>query len=84
MKLVAYETWPSPRPGDLEWQEKILKYLERRASPEHIIRIKEDIGTVRFRPEEVAASAALKSIPAVFKDCEDAAVSVLRMLAHGA
>lgn len=57
--LIEYTTWPADRPGDREWQEKILTYLEHRAEPEHINHVRSEIGAVRFRPEEVAASVAL-------------------------
>jgi hypothetical protein len=65
LRLVEYDTWVCDRPGDREWQEKIIAKLAGRASQEHIDHLRNEIGAVRFRPEEVAAATTLV-LPATY------------------
>lgn len=67
LPLINYATWVADRPGDREWQEWIIEQLESRgADRQHIEHLRSEIGAVRFRPEEVAAGAALAPPPADF------------------
>lgn len=69
--LARYETWPVERPGDLEWQESIVKMLEsKQIDQEHMNHLRGEIGTVRYRPEEVAACAAVAPPAATFEQVE--------------
>jgi hypothetical protein len=72
LPLVQYASWPVGRPGDAEWQQRILEALRRsgRATPEHIHAVENDVGTVRFRPEEVAGAATVSPLPADFGAAE--------------
>jgi hypothetical protein len=66
--LVRYSKWPVGRLGDNEWQLKIVNVLERRgASPEHVKAMRSEIGTARFRPEEVAGAGTSTVLPASFQ-----------------
>ena len=67
LQLAEYETWPTDRPGDREWQQQIIEKLAGRATPEHIEHLRNELGAVRFRPEEVAAAATLAPPPANFE-----------------
>ncbi len=60
IRLAAYATWPSARPGDDEWQTEVLDQLREdgEADADHLAKVQSDIGSVRFRPEEVFAAAA--------------------------
>jgi hypothetical protein len=68
LSLLAYDAWPSDRAGDLEWRESIIKRLELdgTASKAHLDSLRSDMRAVRYRPEEVAAGAALAPPPADF------------------
>ena len=70
LKLVRYAAWPIGRPGDPEWQRRIVEELRNHtptATLEHVRAIERDIGTtVRFRPEEVAGAATVTPQPAGF------------------
>lgn len=81
LRLANYETWPTGRPGDAEWQGRIIQQLERRADPDHISALRNDIGAVRFRPEEVAGAAMVSPLPANFTQAEEGARLVLAGLA---
>lgn len=83
LRLVNYETWPTGRPGDAEWQEQIIQKLESRADPDHIRALRNDIGTVRFRPEEVAGAAMASPLPVDFDRASEGARLVLARLAPG-
>jgi len=74
--LAEYATWPSDRLEDRQWQEKIIESLKKGASQEHIQHVQDEIGTVRYRPEEVAASAAFVPPAAIFKDAQEVGVKI--------
>jgi hypothetical protein len=60
MPIAEYATWPVNRSGDHEWQEWVVSQLtQHRAPAEHVELVRSEIGLVRFRPEDVAACAAL-------------------------
>jgi hypothetical protein len=67
LQLVAYSGWPKPDEDDVRWQQSILKILKEKerqgkASPEHIAAVEREIGnSVRYRPEQVAGAAAIRS-----------------------
>lgn len=68
IRLVDLETWPQ-RCGDAAWQQRIVEDLaERPSSTQHAELIRQDIGNcVRIRPEEVAAAASERELPASFR-----------------
>jgi hypothetical protein len=82
LPLVRYETWPTGRPGDPKWQEAVVRGLldTPSATPEHIRAVQNDVGTVRYRPEEVAASATIRPSPADFNLAETRGEELLRVL----
>ena len=85
LRLVQYETWPTGRDGDVEWQQQIVALLQQLnppASPEHISAIKQEVGTARFRPEEIAGAATVLPLPASFADASAGAHLVLDKLAE--
>jgi hypothetical protein len=61
--LILVESWPSPRPEDVEWAKYVLAELRRAEPPlsEEDLAVQEAAipKVVRFRPEEVAASFVL-------------------------
>jgi len=78
--LAEYGSWPVDRTGDREWQEKIVDLLQSRAEPEHITHLRNEIGAVRYRPEEVAASTALAPPPVNFIQAEKLGTQILGRL----
>ncbi|QDV24774.1 hypothetical protein Q31a_30960 [Aureliella helgolandensis] len=63
LRLARYTGWPKPDEEDRKWQENILNLLHKSkyVSPEHIKAVEREVGTsVRYRPEQVAAAAALR------------------------
>ena len=81
MKTIGYDildvsNWPTTRPGDAEWQGRILELLEPRA-PEHADAVRRDLPCARFRPEEVTGAAATAGWPHNFVQAEKAAAEVL-------
>lgn len=80
LHLVEYDTWPIGRPGDEQWQRGIVDLLKDQASQDHVEAITADIGTVRYRPEEVAAAAALPNPPNAFSVTESTAMQILELL----
>ncbi|MBI3406915.1 MAG: hypothetical protein HY040_00980 [Planctomycetes bacterium] len=59
IRLLDYSTWKQ-RPDDAIWQQKIMALLERTgADAFHVEALRQTISCFRFRPEEVAAAAAL-------------------------
>ena len=80
LALVDYSGWPTNRDGDSEWQQMIVSRLTGRASPEHIEAITRGIGSVRFRPEEVAGAATVAPIPASFDQAVERGAEILTIL----
>jgi hypothetical protein len=81
LPLVVYESWPTERPGDRPWQEKIVQLLERTgAATEHVAAVRSEIGSVRFRPEEVAGAATCTTLPALFDQASGRAQHILDRL----
>ncbi|MCH7989824.1 MAG: hypothetical protein IID46_11840 [Planctomycetes bacterium] len=86
LRLAHYETWPTDRPGDREWQEWVIGQLESGAQPansEHIEAVKGEVGTVRCRPEDVAGAATVSPLPADFATAEKRAAGILDRLRGG-
>lgn len=83
LRLAKHETWPDERAGDHEWQESIIADLENGtppASPEHIAAIRDEVGSVRIRPEEVAGAATVSELPADFNIAAERADEILQRL----
>jgi hypothetical protein len=81
LPLATYESWPTDRPGDKEWQERILQLLERTGAPaEHVESIRNEVGCVRFRPEEVAGAATVSPLPADYDAASQRGQQILERL----
>jgi len=73
------------RKQDIAWHSSIIKTLEETKSyhdisDEHIMNIRKEIGCVRFRPEEVAASMLNKTIPVSFKFASEVGAKIVEMI----
>ena len=67
LSVADCSSWPINRPGDREWQDHVIAQLaEQNADPQHIEHLRSEIGSVRYRPEEVAAAVALAPPSAAF------------------
>jgi len=63
LQLVKYESWPTKRQEDIQFQSAIAQLLEQHgADSAHVTEVRKEIGTVRFRPDEVAG-AVLETVP---------------------
>lgn len=80
LTLLDTAEWPTDRLGDREWQESIIQKLEQRATPEHIGHLRTEIGSVRYRPEEVAAGAALVPPPAEFETAAELGSAIVERI----
>lgn len=82
--VVRYSTWPTDRLEDRAWQAQIVGLLEKHgADPAHIAGVASDIGSVRFRPEEVAGAASLTPWPVEFQAAAHAGNQILIYLTSG-
>ena len=79
-QLLDYASWEVARPGDSEWQRTVVEQLRERASAEHIELMTNEIGCVRYRPEEVAAAATVAPPPASFSVCSEQGKRILDRL----
>lgn len=79
--LVDYATWPAGRPGDREWQESVVQLLQSRATPEHIAAVTSEVGSVRFRPADVAG-AATQVPPATFEVASSLGARIVELIAE--
>lgn len=74
--VINSTDWPTDRPGDKEWQNRIVEMLERRYQ-EHAAAVRQDLPDVRFRPEEVVGATATKGWPHNFDAADTAGKEVL-------
>jgi len=82
LPLVDTTDWPQ-RPEDKEMHERLIAMLTRTgASSDHIQAVREEIGCVRVRPEEVAGAGMYThtSLPVRFPHVEAAGCVILRTL----
>lgn len=83
LRLADYETWPTDRPGDQEWQSWIVGELENSDPPadaRHIEAVRSEVGLVRYRPEDVAGAATTSPLPANFATANEQGEKILRLL----
>lgn len=80
--LLIEDTWPSSREDDVVWQTGIIaKLQEYHASAEHVEALKHDLGTRRFRPEEVCGATCLApDWPVNFDDASAIAADILAVV----
>ncbi|UPF02350.1 hypothetical protein MXB02_17385 [Pseudomonas mosselii] len=80
--IIDEQSWQS-REGDKDWQELVLGYLSRRAElADHVAEQRKVVGQAyRYRPEEVASSAAIyDEDPIVFEEAVQNGEQLLAML----
>jgi hypothetical protein len=71
---------PVGRDGDEKWQKKIIEILKLYgANEQHIETLRQDIGSVRFHPQEVTA-AATQPPPSDFDTCSPIAERIVEKL----
>lgn len=81
IRLADYNTWPQQRDGDAEWQKFIIEQLEgNNASADHIALIKNEVGAIRYRPEDAAGCAASDRLPCSFTVAGPLSLEILRQL----
>jgi len=81
LSLIRGETWPKDREGDREWQESIVEKLTiHGASREHIEAVRQGVGGIRVRPEEVASASTKSTIPVRFDEISDIVVLLLQAI----
>jgi hypothetical protein len=82
LKLLQYELWPH-RDSDVPWQNYVISELKRTgASQEHIAAVEGQVGAMRIRPEEVAASATFadEERPVAFEATDGRAKQIVAIL----
>ena len=81
LPLVRYESWPIRPNEDAAWQRQVLEQLRAAgACVEHVQAVKSEIGSVRYRPEEVAGAAGSDAIPASYESARSLADAILAQL----
>lgn len=56
--LIKYETWPEKTSESTDWQKKVIEWMNKtQVEKEHIDKVKQEIGKVRYIPTEVFASS---------------------------
>jgi len=80
IEICDLSSWTT-RPDDREWQKRIMRYVAKSegATCQHIWGMRRYVGSVRFRPDEVAVSATSKILPLGF-DAAKALAAELQIL----
>ncbi len=79
INIVDIDNWKH-RAIDIAWQEYILSHLITCAVPEYIKAQKINIGTIRFKPEEIAVAAASEDRPLSFEDTYEPSIALGKIL----
>lgn len=77
--VVDLDNWEH-RVEDIVWQEDILKNLLYYATPEYIESQKTQIGTIRFKPEEIAVATISDNRPLNTEDAYEPSQALLKIL----
>lgn len=82
--LVDPKGWPARPQEDSLWQAKLVGMVARhpKVTPEHVRRIRRDVGTARIRPEETAGAALEDELPAPFNQCEPNGQVILELMSR--
>ncbi len=80
ISLVDFANWPC-READIEWQRSIVEFLRQGChDSEHIQAVESEIGSSRFRCEEVAGACTVDDLPASFSEAEEGGRQILAEL----
>lgn len=81
--LLDIETWQT-RPEDIQWQECIMQTLRQHSgmTEQEADLVAQDIGSVRFRPIEVASAAQNEPWPVNFETATALAADVMTNIAN--
>ncbi len=77
--IIDLESWERREEDDI-WQNYILSCLEESATDKYYKEQKLKIGSLRFKPEEVAIASHSEEIPMTFQDIQEAAEKLLILL----
>lgn len=83
IRLADYASWPAQRAGDDEWRQFVIKGLEDEesgASAEHVAFVRNEVGAIRYRPEDAAGCAAADQLPCPFSTAEPLSLEIVRQL----
>lgn len=79
--LIRYETWPPPSPEDVDRQRGLLAALrEAGVNPEHLSACEAEVGSVRYRPEDVAGAGTAETFPTTYSYAAGVGTDILRLL----
>jgi hypothetical protein len=81
VSLLELTTWP-PRPSDRTWQEFVIEELRKTptADASHVEGVTQEIGCLRYQPDEVAGGCLLDAYPCKFEDVLGAASQLMTSL----
>ena len=79
--IIDLESWES-REEDKIWQDYILSSLEEYTTDNYYKKQKLKIGSLRFKPEEVAIASHSKEIPMTFQDIQKPSQKLVRELSY--
>jgi hypothetical protein len=84
IRLARYMGWAAPDSDDIRWQQGVLNLLEQTPSvtTDHINAVRREVGnSVRYRPEQVAAAAAIrKRRPVKYHHAKSLGNDIVRLL----
>ncbi len=75
LPLLLRESW-KVRDEDIVAQGKLVEFLRRDATPEHVKAVELEVGSLRFRSEEAAAATGFLERPVTFEEAATAGCNV--------
>ena len=80
-QILKAKTWKHRR-SDVNWQQKLLRLMRSSGvDAEHIREVQKTIGSLRFRPEEVAAAATAPAPPIDYSQARKEGRAIFNLVA---
>jgi hypothetical protein len=80
--LLDEASWPTHNAEDEGWQSQIIETLRSNgAHPAHIEAMERDVGSSRFKPDEVVGSSTLPTWPVAFPEARSIADEIISLIA---
>lgn len=80
LQMLDDDTWKD-RDGDAEWQRSIIPLLRQSGADEaHVRHVESEVGSIRFRPEDVGGAAANSPWPVDFEQATMTGAKLIELL----
>ncbi len=82
IRLADADSWPTGRAKDIEAHRRLVEFLSTRSdvTSAHLEGVRSEVGCIRIRPEELAATGFFNAWPIKFPSAEPMSLRILKSL----